>query len=65
MVVDEFLLSTVETILDEIMNVFDYCKLTSSDRTFMSMEWVGSELFELESNLWRGKVNYELTHEKF
>jgi len=64
LVVDEFLPSTVETIQQQIMNVFDYCKLTSSDRTFMLMEWVGSELFELESNLWRGKINYELTQEK-
>ncbi len=64
LVVDEFLPSTVEAIQHQIMNVFDYCKLTSSNRTFMSMEWVGSELFELESNLWRGKINYELTQEK-
>lgn len=64
LVVDEFLPSTVETILDEIMNVFDYCKLTDSNRIFMLMEWVGSELFELENNLWRGKINYELTQEK-
>ena len=64
LIVDEFLPSTVETILDEIMNVFDYCKITSSNRTFMLMEWVGSELFELENNLWRGKINYELMQEK-
>lgn len=64
LVVDEFLPSTVETIQTQIMNVFDYCKITSSDKTFMLMEWVGSELFELESNLWRGKINYELTQEK-
>ncbi len=64
LVVDEFLPSTVESILTEIMNVYDYCKLTSNERTFMNMEWIGSELFELESNLWRGKVNYELIQEK-
>ncbi len=64
LVCDDFLPSSVETILTEIMNVYDYCKLTDSNRTFMLMEWVGSELFELKSNLWRGKINYELTQEK-
>ncbi len=64
LVVDDFLPSKVETIQQQIMNVYDYCKLTSSNRTFMLMEWVGSELFELQSNLWRGKINYELTQEK-
>jgi len=64
LIVDEFLPSTIEAIQQQIMEVYDYCKLTSSDRTFMLMEWVGSELFELESNLWRGKINYELTQEK-
>ncbi len=64
LVVDEFLPGTVEILQQQIMEVYDYCKLTSNDRTFMLMEWVGSELFELESNLWRGKINYELTQEK-
>jgi len=64
LVVDEFLPGTVEILQQQIMNVYDYGKLVDSNKTFMLMEWVGSELFELESNLWRGKINYELTQEK-
>lgn len=64
LVVDEFKPQTVENILEEIMNVYDYCKITSSNRIFLNLEWVGSELFEMENNLWRGKINYELTQEK-
>jgi len=38
LVVEEFLPSTVEILQQQIMNVYDYCKLTSDDRTFMLME---------------------------
>lgn len=54
----------VEDILEEIDDILSYSKLEVRNRRWTSLEWQGNSLIEIEPNIWKGSVNYEVILEK-
>lgn len=54
----------VEDLMEDVDNLISYAKITVNNRRWTSLEWQGDTLIEVEPNLWRGSINYELTLEK-
>jgi hypothetical protein len=54
----------VEAILEEVDNVFSYARLVITDKQFTTLEWLGDSLVEIEPEIWRGAIEFNLILEK-
>lgn len=54
----------IELILEEVDNLYSYCKLGTSDKRFTNLEWIGDSLIQEELELWIGSITYQIILEK-
>ena len=58
-------LQELESLQNDITNIYDYCKLRLDNKWHTMFEWVSDTAEELNPQIWKGSVNYEILMEKY
>lgn len=53
-------LNELTELIDEVERSYDYATFNITDKNHLINEWVGTDIVEVQPQLWCGKVNYEI-----